>query len=157
MITDDYTALLLELVEFLAQRPQDAVQLTSRERHMLKRGDEFLQRVLTGHGILTRGGALIPDLSSLNAYSFASRALPCSSSHLGEGDGNTRRILFEKAVELLRQIEAGVALADLPSTMIKEVHQLFACLAQFAFSHTNENFFETRTEWLTILDLTQFT
>src|SRR3972149_3777663 len=75
MNASNYAQLILDVSDFLGQRPMDEVKLSSQEMHMLTLALEFLRRVLAGHKLLTDQNDLLPSLGTINAYTFADQAI----------------------------------------------------------------------------------
>jgi len=134
MNTFRYAMLILEISGFLNKyHPDEKTEISYQDRRMLERGIEFLKRVLSGHDLITSRNSLVPDLSTLNAYTFASQALYFAKQDLIAEQAKDSRKLFEKAQQLLEDISSGKA-TELTPLEVDDVRRLFNLLSRYAFN-----------------------
>lgn len=135
MQPQDYSMPILEISDFLNRHSPDETMLTNRQHRMLALGIQLLERASKGYDIVNTR-RLIPDLDSLNAYSFAIKAALATDPNLRKNREKSRR-LFEHSVEILKQIKNGVPIINLNQEYLKETRELFDQLSSLAFSNAD--------------------
>ena len=135
-----FAMLILEISEFLANRPPADTTVTRPEARMLELGSELLRRVVEGHEVSTAANHLIPNYYSLHAYSFAQRAMQSGYANNNLWDDVIILDKFKKAWNLLEDLRSGGALCNQEPAVVDEAILLFKRLAKYAFLGYGERY-----------------
>jgi len=128
-----FAALVLEVSDFLDQRPANATALFFKEQEVLKEGIRYLELAKTGQETVQRSGASVVSRDErLLAYEETSKALLWASSL--PADPTSKRELFNTITKVLSALLGGRALGELDPYEVQQTRSFFRMMEDYYFS-----------------------
>lgn len=128
-----FAAIVLEISEFLEQRPEDATTLSFKEREIVKEGLHYLELARTGQEtVRVSEASIVAKDESLSAYEEMSKALLWAYSPTAEPTG--KKELLDTSVRVLSALLDGKALNELDPDDVEQTRTFFRTMEDYYFS-----------------------
>ena len=128
-----FAAMVLEVSEFLEQRPEDATALSFKEREILKEGLHYLDLARTGQEtVQVSGASMVSKDERLSVYEETSKALLWAHSPAADPTG--KKELFNTSMGVLSALLDGKSLDELDLDAVEQTRTFFRTMEDYYFS-----------------------
>ena len=128
-----FAAIVLEVSQFLEQRPEEVTMLSFKEQEVLKEGLHYLDLARTGQETVQVSGASIVSRDErLSVYEETSRAL--LGAHSPAADPTGKKELFNTSMGVLSALLEGKGLSELDPEAVEQTHTFFRTMEDYYFS-----------------------
>lgn len=127
-----FAAIVLEVSDFLEQRPEEATTLSFKERAIVKEGLHYLELARTGQEtVRVSGASIVSKDERLSVYEETSKALLGTPSLPADPTG--KRALFNTSVKVLSALLEGKALSELDPDAVQQTRAFFRTMEDYYF------------------------
>jgi len=128
-----FAAIVLEVSQFLEQRPEEVTMLSFKEQEVLKEGLHYLDLARAGQKTVQVSGASIVSRDErLSVYEETSKALLWAHSPAADPIG--KKALFNMSMGVLLALLSGKALNKLDPDAVEQTCTFFRTMEDYYFS-----------------------